>query len=133
MKILGKLPVLVTLFLMVAAGFAVAQPFELTVNATPLRQEVMYSFRIRINVIVTDKATHKPVDRALVHVTYATQKTDGTPVGGVQWKRTKKNGSVWFSFITYTDFIGSTFNFYIRAEQREREGYTECSADVIDH
>lgn len=133
MKIFGRVSMLALLVLLVAASSAMAQPFELKVTATPLRQEVLYPFRIRIDVLVQDKATGAPVDTARVHITYTTERVDGLPVGGVQRKKTKANGTARFSFVTYDDFNGQTFLFEIRAEKREKQGYTEAEATVIDH
>ena len=132
MRISRAVVVLSAALLLATVGSVAAATYELDVVATPARQEVFWPFRARLDVYVRDAVTHKPVDRALVHVLYSTQKTDGTPVGGAYYKKTIKNGHVRFSFPLGQDFIGQTFNFEIRVDHGSEAGYTEASVDVTD-
>lgn len=125
-------------FLLMASGRAMAQPFELDVQVSPERQEVLYPFNARVNVLVTDADTGAPVPNAKVHfvVRYSRPNPDvpGTFITAQidRSKRTRRDGRLHIEFKTGIQWIGTTIEVQVRVREHALEGYDTSSVDVIE-
>lgn len=134
--------------LLVASGQAAAQcggtPCELSVVATPERQDVLYPFAAVIRVTVTNASTGAPVGGVQVSLqavyrTYLFPTDPGCEVDQsasiTRWKKTSSKGTASFSIKTGFQWIGADpqecpdIHVHIRARKRGFEG-ADCETDV---
>ncbi len=135
--------------LLVASGQAAAQscgsiPCELSVVATPERQDVLYPFAAVIKVTVRNASTGAPVGGVQVSLqavyrTYLFPADPGCEVDQsasiTRWKKTSSKGTANFSIKTGYQWIGvdgqecSDIHVHIRARKRGFEG-ADCETDV---
>ncbi len=112
-------------------------PFELDVQVTPQRQEVLYPFNARIFVKVVHAATGLPVPGAKVQVTAVyTDAITGDVAAISKSAKTKtsgrKVGMVWFDFKAGARHVGTSIELRIKARKGGYEGCECAYVDVID-